>query len=167
MEMAFKASGKVFFTQLNAVENLGRKMGARTKQYDVIMQKRMQQATALVFNIAHQRRPYISKQEQQRGFLTKSGNTHHRRVSDPNAQAGVPVAAKGGGRLQSAIRQVVRRLGYGKFQGEVYVDAGVAPYGKYMEYGTSTVHARPFMRPALTLTQDALHKLFRAKAEIK
>lgn len=160
-------SGKVFLTQLNAIENLGRAFGKRTKQYDVIMQKRMTQATDIVWRLAHQRRPYISKEQQKSGFHTKSGNVHFNRVSDPGAELGVPVAAKNGGLLQSAIKKQVSRLGYGKFQGVVYVDAAMAPYGKFMEYGTSKVHARPFMRPAQQLSQAALHKLFQARAEIK
>lgn len=162
-----KVSGKIASVKLGALEALGRKLGNRVKQYDVVMQKRMELATDMVWRIAHQRRPYISKQEQKRGFRTLSGNVHHNRVSDPNAQAGVPVAAVNGGLLQSAIRKEVSRTGKGKFQGQVYVDLSVAPYGKYMEYGTSKVHARPFMRPAAALTLEPLKKLFGAKVELK
>lgn len=162
-----KVSGKVFFTQLNGLENLGRKLGSRVAKYDVLMEQRMNTATNMVWRIAHQRRPYISKQEQKRGFRTKSGNVHHNRVSDPNAQLGVPVAATNGGLLQSAIKKQVKRMGYGKFQGEVFVDAAMAPYGKFMEYGTSKVHARPFMRPAMELTREAIRKLFKARVEMK
>lgn len=162
-----KINNKIASVSLNAVENLGRKMSARTKQYENVMERRMVQATAMVWRIAHQRRPYISKQVQKRGFRTLSGNVHHNRVSDPNAALGVPVAAKNGGLLQSAIRQEVKRVGYGKYQGTVFVDASVAPYGKYMEFGTATVHARPFMRPAADLTREAIKKLFHAKVEMQ
>lgn len=162
-----KASGKIFSVKLNAIEALGRKLGNRAKQYDVVMERRMGLATDMVWRIAHQRRPYISKQEQRRGFRTMSGSVHHNRVSDPNAKLGVPVAAKNGGLLQSAVKKEVTRLGYGKFQGAVFVDLAMAPYGKFMEFGTSKVHARPFMRPAYELTKEALKKLFRARAEIK
>lgn len=162
-----KLSGRITGVKLNAIENLGRKLGQRTKQYDILMQKRMELATDMVWRLAHQKRPYISKQEQKRGFITKSGSVHYNRVSDPNAQLGVPVAAKNGGTLQSAIKKQVNRQGYGKFQGVVYVDLGIAPYGIRMEYGDALVHARPFMRPAAALTRDAIKKLFAAKPELK
>lgn len=162
-----KVSGKLFSVKLNALEELGRKLGDQSKKYDVVMEKRMSLATDMVWRIAHQRRPYISKQEQRKGFRTKSGGIHHNRVSDPNAQLGVPVAAVNGGLLQSAVKKEVKRVSYGKFQGMVYVDKSMAPYGVFMEYGTSKVHARPFMRPAAELTRQAILKLFRARAEIK
>lgn len=159
-----KISGKITSVKLNALENLGRKMGARVKEYDVIMERRMRVATDMVWRIAHQKRPYISKQQQKRGFRTLSGSVHHNRVSDPNAQLGVPVDT---GLLQSVVKREVTRTGYGKFQGVVYVDLAVAPYGKDMEFGTSKVHARPFMRPAMELTREAIKKLFNARAEMK
>jgi hypothetical protein len=159
-----KISGKITGVKLNALENLGRKLGNRTRQYDILMQRRMELATSMIWRLAHQKRPYISKQHQKRGFRTKSGSVHHNRVSDPNAQLGVPVDT---GLLQSAIKKEVTRVGYGKFQGVVYVDLGIAPYGIKMEYGDSKVHARPFMRPAAALTREAVLKMFRAKAEIK
>lgn len=157
-----KISGKITAVKLGALENLGRKMGSQVRKYDVVMQKRMELATSMVWRLAHQRRPYISKQHQKRGFRTKSGNVHHNRVSDPNATLGVPVDT---GLLQSAIKKEVTRRGYGKFEGQVYVDLSMAPYGKDMEYGTSRVHARPFMRPAAALTKEAVKKLFAAKVQ--
>ena len=162
-----KISGKVFLTKLGNLESMSRKFGKRTEQYNNLMQKRMTQATDIVWRLAHQRRPYISKQQQKLGFVTKSGNVHHNRVSDPSATLGVPVAADNGGLLQSAIKKQVTKVGTGKFQGVVYVDGAMAPYGKYMEYGTSKVHARPFMRPAMELTREQLKKLFSARADIK
>lgn len=159
-----KISGKLFSVKLNALEELGRKLGNQTKKYDVLMEKRMELATNMVWRIAHQKRPMITKETARKGRFTKLGNISYRRVSDPNATLGVPVDT---GLLQSAIKKDVQRLGYGKFQGMVYVDQAMAPYGKYMEYGTSEVHARPFMRPAAELTRDAIRKLFKAKAEIK
>lgn len=162
-----KVSGKIFSVKLNALEQLGRNMGKRVAKYDSVMEQRMILATDMVWRIAHQKRPYISKQHQKKGFITKSGSIHHNRVSDPNAQLGVPVAAKNGGTLQSAVRKEVTHVGYGKYQGQVYVDLSVAPYGKDMEFGTSRVHARPFMRPAYNLTMESIKKLFGARMETK
>lgn len=159
-----KVSGKVFVTQLNAMEKLARDLGMQGKKYDIVMQKRMQVATDMVWRLAHQKRPMITKAMARKGRLTKMGNISYRRVSDPNAKLGVPVDT---GLLQSAVKKEVTRVGYGKFQGMVYVDETMAPYGKDMEYGTAKVHARPFMRPAWQLTQEAIRKLFASKPEIK
>lgn len=162
-----KINGNITSVGLNAIENLGRKFAKRATQYDDLMGKRMNIATNMVWRIAHQKRPYISKQEQKKGFTTKSGTVHHRRVSDPNAALGVPVAWKNGGTLQSAIKKQVTKNGYGKYQGIIYVDLGLAPYGKRMEFGDGKVHARPFMRPAAALTQEAVIKLIGSKPEFK
>jgi hypothetical protein len=162
-----KPSGQITGVKLDNIERIGRGLAKRARQYDIIVERRMQQATAMVFNIAHQKRPYISRAQQKKGFRTKSGAVHHNRVSDPNARLGVPVAWVNGGTLQSAIRKEVSRVGAYKFQGIVYVDLGIAPYGIRMEYGDAKVHARPFMRPAAALTKEAIKKLFGARADIK
>jgi HK97 gp10 family phage protein len=65
------------------------------------------------------------------------------RVSDPNAAFGVPVAT---GALQNTITKSVKRQGK-KIVGEI--DAGLnLVYAKMIEFGTSRMAARPFMRPA-------------------
>jgi HK97 gp10 family phage protein len=45
-----------------------------------------------------------------------------------------------------------------KYEGEI-VTKGV-PYAGFMEYGTSKIKKRPFMRPAVALTRDAIKKTF-------
>ncbi len=151
---------RVFSVKLNALEDLGRNLGKQGSKYDVEMEKRIQAATSIVWRIAHQKRPMITKAQAKKGRLTKMGNISYRRVSDPNAALGVPVDT---GLLQSSVKKEVRRLGYGKFQGEVFVDTAMVSYGKAMEYGTATVHARPFLRPAVNLTREALKALFARK----
>ena len=160
-----KISGRITGVALGAIEKLGRDLGKKSAKYDAAMQKQMEVATTMTWNLAHQKRPYISKQEQKLGFTTKSGNVHHRRVSDPNAQLGVPVAWKNGGTLQSAVLKVVTRIGFGKFQGKVWADEGRAPYAKRMEYGDSKVHARPFLRPARNIMSTQLKRLFTLKLQ--
>lgn len=154
--------GKSFSVKINGLEELGRSLGQEVGKYDIIMQKRMTLATAMVWRLAHQKRPMMSKQVEKKGRLTKLGNISYRRVSDPNAQLGVPVDT---GLLQSAVKQEVRRNGYGKFEGEVYVDVSMVSYGEAMEYGTASVHARPFLRPAWNLTKEAIRALFASKIQ--
>lgn len=162
-----KITGNVFSFKLDALERLRRDTSRTSEQYEAVMKARITAATALVYNLAHQKRPYISKEHQKKGFRTLSGNIHHDRVSDPSATLGVPVAWKEGGNLQRAIKKEVVRVGKGKYQGTVYVDATLAPYGKDMEYGTSRVHARPFIRPAASIAWKEMGKLFGVKFEVK
>jgi HK97 gp10 family phage protein len=141
-------------------------VGAIAKRYkdinaniDKQMAFRMKQSIRMVYTVAHQKRPYISQQQakaQGRRMISK-GKYH--RVSDPGASAGVPVAMIDGGTLQSSIKTQYRETA-DKHYGEVYVDAPGSEYGAYLEYGTSKMPARPFMRPAITLVQDALHRLW-------
>jgi hypothetical protein len=155
-----RISGRITEVKLNGLSKLGKDLGNKTKEYDQKMQKGIENVTNMVWNIAHQKRPYISKEEQKRGFITKQGYKHHNRVSDPNAQLGVPVAWVNGGTLQSAVRKEVTRKGFGKFEGKVYADITIAPYAHRMEYGDSLVHARPFLRPARNIVKAQLKNLF-------
>jgi HK97 gp10 family phage protein len=159
-----KISGQITSVGLNAIENLGRGLAKKTKEYDVFMERQMNVATNMVWRIAHQKRPMMPKSVERKGRLTKMGNISYKRVSDPNASLGVPVDT---GRLQSAIKKEVTRSGYGKFTGAVWVDTAIAPYGKDMEYGTSKVHARPFMRPAAAIISTQIKKLFNLSATMK
>lgn len=160
-------AGKTFSLQNSDFAKFGKSLLKATDKVDREMERRMNRATALVFNLATQRRPYISKQHQKQGFRTRSGNIHHNRVSDPNAKQGVPVAFDAGGMLRSAIQQKVTRGKGSSFTGEIWVDGNIAPYGKYMEYGTAKIHARPFMRPAVNGTRAAIKSLFKDRVEIK
>lgn len=160
-----KISGRITEVKMGGLSKLGRDLGKKTQKYEAAMQRQVQTVTDMTWRIAHQKRPYISKQEQKAGFVTKAGSVHHNRVSDPNAQLGVPVAWKNGGTLQSAVLKEVTRLGFGKFQGKVWADIGKAPYAQRMEYGDSKVHARPFLRPARNIMQVQLKNLFNLKIE--
>lgn len=146
-------TGMTFKFNLDSISRLSNKFGKRTTQYDKLVKKRMEMATAMVWRIAHQRRPYISKAQMKAQGRTK-------RVSDPNAQLGVPVKT---GALQGSIEQKVTRTKLMSYQGTVFT-RGI-PYAGYMEYGTSKIQPRPFMRPAITFTQDAIKRLFGLKVE--
>jgi HK97 gp10 family phage protein len=161
--------GTTFRFDVSAIENLGRNLGKGVAMADKMMEARMTAATNLVFRIAHQRRPQISiaqaKQESRwNPYVYRiAGTKKYKRVSDPNAELGVPVDT---GVLQSAIQKKVTRSG-SQFVGEVWVDTAAAPYARDIEYGTDRIRARPFMRPAINLTQDQIKQLFSAKATLQ
>jgi HK97 gp10 family phage protein len=120
---------------------------------DKSMEKKMKTAVDMIWRVAHQKRPMITRAQMKIEGRSK-------RVSDPGAQLGVPVDT---GRLQASIHQNVTRGGKMKYRGEI-VTKGV-PYAGFMEYGTSKIQKRPFMRPAILLTKDAIKKTFGLRVE--
>lgn len=141
----------------SVVASLTKKFGNQVNKYDKEMQRRMTVATGLIWRTAHAKRPMISKAQ-----MKAEGRTV--RVSDPNATLGVPVAAVNGGRLQASVKQKVSRTyGLMSFGGEVSAGGGLAPYASYLEFGTSKMPARPFMRPAISLNREAIKRTFGAQ----
>ena len=138
-----------FSIDTSAFNRVMHKIGARLDLDDKVMKKRMIAATNMVWRVAHQKRPYISKAKMK-------GEGRSFPVSDPYAIAGVPVAYRNGGTLQASVTQYVIRKSLLSYQGEVRAHG--APYMGYIEYGTSKMAARPFMRPAINLTQDAIRR---------
>ena len=141
--------GKSFQVSENQLRGVVKNILSYKKKADAINLQRMKIATNLVYRLARQRRPMISKTQSK-----KEGRT--RRVSDPNAEMGVPVQT---GELQASIQKNVIE-GRDKITGEVYTDLY---YAKYVEFGTSKMQARPFMRPALLHSKDAIKKVFSKK----
>jgi len=148
-----KSSGNTFKFDIGAIESLGDKLGKRLAQTDKLMVLRMKQATNMVWRIAHQKRPMISKAQMK-------AEGRNRRISDPNASLGVPVNT---GALQASIQQEVTRKGLTNVQGKIWTKG--IDYAGYMEYGTSKIPARPFMRPAIAMTKDAIKRLFGHKID--
>lgn len=132
--------------KLDAVLSHVRESGKRA---DKLIERKMNKAVDIVWRVAHQKRPMISKSQ-----AKTEGRT--RRVSNPDASAGVPVRT---GVLQASIQKSVKVVG-GKWIGRIWTDT---PYAKYMEFGTSKIRARAFMRPAINLTRDALKLIFGKK----
>ncbi len=124
---------------------------------DKEIDKRMGLAVNMVYQVAHQKRPYITQRQAKMEGRRRLKNGKYHVVSDPEAKAGVPVGYVGGGALQASITKRTQRVG-SKRQGIISV---TAPYAEYLEFGTPNMAARPFMRPALMLTKDALVSLFK------
>lgn len=142
---------RTFNIDTGALSRMGDKFARAQRNYDIEVEKRMKTATGIVWRIAHQKRPMITKAQMK-------AEGRRTRVSDPNAQAGVPVQT---GRLQGSITQDVERIKGGTFRG--IIETKGIPYAGFIEHGTSKMRARPFMRPAIALTKDALKKVFGMK----
>lgn len=147
--------GKTFNVDMSSLERFGDRIGDRIRRYDEVMEQRTRAATRLVYTTARARRPYITKAQ-----MKKEGRSY--RVSDPNAELGVPVQT---GRLQASIKQSVERQGYGKFSGMVSAGGASAPYARNVEYGFG-MQPRPFMRPAAAINRAAIKKLYNLNVSV-
>ena len=141
--------GNSFKVNPDAIAKIGKSVANRIQKDDKEIEKRIKRATQLVWSVAHSKRPLVTRAMANAWKVKK-------RVSDPNAQAGVPVDT---GRLQASITQKVSRETSKGFQG--IVSAKGVPYMAYIEYGTSRMAARPFMRPAIALTKNAIKTMIR------
>ena len=128
------------------------------------VQQKINKITTIVYVTARARRPKITVKELKatgapRYFRhdASTGKMKEYRVSDPNAILGVPVDT---GNLQAAIKKSVVKQG-GKWVGTVWVEENI-PYALAIEYGTSKIKARPFMRPAYNENREFIKKTFEA-----
>lgn len=152
--MASRGSGSFSFDPGGVDRIVGKIKQERQKAHRLTVVK-MNKAVDIMYRVARQKRPYISKaQMKSEGRRTK--------VSDPSAEAGVPVAAINGGALQASIKKKVSDKGY-SVVGIIEAGGASAPYAKYLEFGTSKMAARPFMRPAIDLTRQAIKNMFAKK----
>lgn len=134
------------------------------KNYDKVgkdLMGKMNSAVNIMWITARAKRPKISTQQAKssatRYFRRDSnGKRKEYRVSDPAAKLGVPVDT---GILQASIKKEVNDRKNGKIIGRIYVDG--VKYAKYMEFGTSNIQARPFMRPAIDLNKERIKNLFK------
>jgi HK97 gp10 family phage protein len=130
------------------VKDIIQKYADAVKEIDDDIHKKVVAATDVVWRVAHARRPKIA---------ASKGNRGKYRVSDPNASAGVPVAT---GALQASIEQKVV-LRKGNWVGSITAGNNGVDYAGYIEFGTSRIAPRPFMRAALAITKDTVAKIFR------
>ena len=130
------------------------------KAIDTKLSTSMTSAVRIVYTTASARRPKISmSQHKAMGGKSKVNGKSAYRVSDPDAVLGVPVKS---GNLQSSIKKDILKNGE-KFTGKIYIDGPGGKYAEAIEYGTSRMRARPFMRPAINLNSDKIKKIFRGQ----
>ncbi len=145
--MALK--GKSFSVDIGALDGVLSKVSKSRERIDDLTERKISKAVDIMYRIATARRPMISKTQMKAEGRVK-------RVSDPNAQLGVPVQT---GALQASIQKSVKATSKG-FLGRIWTSLG---YAGYVEFGTSRMQARPFMRPAIALSQQAIKQLFGKK----
>lgn len=120
------------------------------------IERKVELITEVVYKTATARRPKISQSQQKQLGRSKSGY----RVSDPNARIGVPVDT---GALRGSITKKVSSTG-SKVTGEIDAGQGLV-YAKMIEFGTSKMAPRPFMRPAWNENLEWIRRKFREKIE--
>ena len=137
--------GKSFAIDTGNLDNVIQRIVAEEKRVDDMMFAKVTKITDMIWRIAHQKRAMITKQ-----MAKEQGRT--KRVSDPDATLGVPVDI---GNLQASIKQEVHREGK-SIIGTITAGGDGVNYAQAMEFGTSKVRARPFMRPAINETRGAV-----------
>lgn len=155
------------FEAKKSLSNLSSKLTAFVKSFEKDSENKMNKAVNLVYKTARKKRADITYVSILGGTETIKGRVpkeikeafHTRTVSDPNAEFGVPVRT---GNLRDSIKKEVKQLKT-RLIGRVYVDQNDAPYAKYVEFGTSKMQARPFMRPAYDNNIEEIKKIFHDK----
>ncbi len=146
--MGFK--GKSFSVDTGKLDTVLSQIKKGREQTDRLIGIKMTKAVNIVWGVAHQRRPMITAKQAKIEGRAK-------RVSNPDAIAGVPVDT---GALQASIQKSVKQSNK-KWIGKIWT-SGI-DYASAMEFGTSKIRARPFMRPAINLSKDALKLMFGKK----
>jgi len=131
-----------FYSKPVIIEKIVKDIKQENERVQRDIQNKVSSAINLVYYTAKSKRASIGKGKS--------------RTSDPGAQFGVPVKT---GALRASIQKDVRKE-KGKIVGVVWTDS---PYAEYVEFGTSKMKMRPFMRPALFLNEEAIKGLFDKK----
>jgi len=127
------------------------------------MRRRMDKVSDILYRAATTKRPMINAVGPGiapiavTGSKAKLAKMGARRISNPDALFGVPVRT---GNLQRSIKRKTEQ-DKNKILVRVWADEEQAPYAKDMEYGTPTVAARPFLRPALDLNKTLIEKIIK------
>jgi len=146
------------------LSDVSKKLKKDAERVNLKLKTNMEAAINLIYRTATIRRPMInvigSDKKGTAIYSKRKLGPKARRVSDPFAKLGVPVAAIDGGELKASIRKEVKFIGIRKVKGKVWTDD---PIAEFLERGTSKMRARPFMRPALDTNLPVLRKIFNAK----
>lgn len=152
--------GKSFSVDTGSLDKVLGDIKKERDRANAIAFKKVKKATDIVYAVAHAKRPMITnaqaKAEGRRKIKGSRGK--YQRVSDPNAEAGVPVQE---GALQASLQKEVQTK-TNSFIGRIWTQS---PYAAFLEWGTSRMQARPFLRPAIALTRQALKDLFEVQID--
>jgi hypothetical protein len=155
------SKGQSFSFDANKVDKLIHSANKIVLRERGLMMKKMNDITNIVWQTAHAKRPMITHAE-----MKKSGRS--KRVSNPNADYGVPVDT---GALQISIKKEVTDNGK-SIVGSIFVDSNtnnpksgrsVQEYAKAMEFGTSKIASRSFLRSALHVNKEWIKRRFSQK----
>lgn len=166
--MASRQQFGSFYFDPDSADRMARKGQDWLQKLDAELGKRMKKAVQIVWTIAHQKRPMITAADAKAMGYGKVGRIDsktgkkrmvQKRVSNPDAEAGVPVDT---GNLQAHVKSETIPGKIGKITGRIYVEA--VEYALAMEFGvpSKNIRARPYMRPAIDLARPALNEVFRA-----
>lgn len=160
---------KIFNVKTGVISNLGTKAAQAVRDIDIQLEQRTKAATNIVWRTAHAKRPMMNKQQAKAhgSRVSLPDPSYNYRGYSPNLKVtandfsilGVPVRT---GRLQASIVQTVSRVREG-FRGVVQT-FGIH-YAQYVEYGTSKMAARPFMRPAAEMNREVIKRVYGARIE--
>lgn len=138
--------GKSFSVNMGGLDKILSDLRHERERADKLIFRKVTKAVEIIYRVAHAKRPMITKAQMKR-------EGRRVQVSNPEAEAGVPVRS---GALQASIQKGVSRQN-SKVTGKIWTDS---PYAAFIEWGTSRMAARPFLRPAIALTRDALKQMF-------
>lgn len=133
------------------VDKITKNLVAMSTVVDRNLEKKMNLIVDVVYKTAIARRPKVAVTKENRGQY---------RVSDPNARLGVPVDT---GALQLSIKKNMHSKG-GKVSGTIDAGEGLS-YANAIEFGTSKMQARPFMRPAFNENKEWIIRKFKEPIE--
>jgi len=133
----------------NVLNEIMAKWERTSKNIDRQLMHRVNKAAEIVYGYARHQRPKIRKPGTNKW------------VSNPNAEYGVPVKT---GALRASIElQKASRIYAGRWRAKVTAGGPGVRYAGYMEYGTSHVRPRPFMRQAMIKAEAGCRRIFSEK----
>lgn len=157
---------KFFSFKPSDVQKVVKGLASIPEQIAVDFERKLTLATKIVWTTARIRRPKMTVAElkatgARRYFRNIDGKRREYRVSDPKAKLGVPVDT---GELRESIKKDVKMQGLEKGYGIIYSNS---PYATAIEYGTSRIAPRPFMRQAMAEQGSVVKKILLEKPKLK
>jgi HK97 gp10 family phage protein len=144
---------KTFTIKSTAIDKFLKNVKNEQKKIEKDLTSKVTDITRVVWNIAKKKRAVIESPRKNR-----SGKYV---VSNPDAAIGVPVDT---GALQSSIKMDIKWHG-DKIVGRVFIDPGseAAKYAKMIEFGTSKMAPRSFLRSSMNENRAWIRDRFKRK----